>query len=140
MHSTNSAKIASGGTNCTKGININLQERMKINSSRKTLFVVVPLALLIIFFNLYFQFRSVSTSPMIFTGISVGVCRILIMMVVWSRMVLNFSFSWRKTYEVLFFLIWKTINLSVMKFVGFIALFGIATDDGVEDGNLSKLW
>src|SRR5690606_37616762 len=37
--------------------------------AEKTLSVVVPLALLIIFLILYFQFRSVATSLMVFSGI-----------------------------------------------------------------------
>ncbi|MEC7262482.1 MAG: efflux RND transporter permease subunit [Bacteroidota bacterium] len=97
--------------------------------AKKTLSVVVPLALLIIFLILYFQFRSVATSLMVFSGIAVAFAGGFLMIWLYGQdWFLNFSFmgeNLRHLFQM------HTINLSVAVWVGFIALFGIATDDGV---------
>mgnify|MGYP003634717315 CR=1 FL=1 len=97
--------------------------------AEKTLSVVVPLALAIIFLILYFQFRSVSTSLMVFTGIAVAFAGGFIMIWLYGQdWFLNFNFfgeNLRDLFQM------HPINLSVAVWVGFIALFGIATDDGV---------
>lgn len=97
--------------------------------AEKTLSVVVPLVLLIIFLILYFQFRSVATSLMVFTGIAVAFAGGFIMIWLYGQdWFLNFNFfglNLRNVFQM------HTINLSVAVWVGFIALFGIATDDGV---------
>jgi len=97
--------------------------------AQKTLTIVVPLALLIIFLILYFQFHSVSTSLLIFSGIAVA----------WSGgflMIWFYAQPWFLDFDVfgvnmrgLFQM--HPINLSVAIWVGFLALFGIASDDGV---------
>lgn len=97
--------------------------------AEKTLSVVVPLALLIIFLILYFQFRSVSTSLMVFTGIAVAFAGGFIMIWLYGQdWFFNFNLFGENMRELFNM---KTINLSVAVWVGFIALFGIATDDGV---------
>ncbi len=97
--------------------------------AEKTLSVVVPLALLIIFLILYFQFRSVSTSLMVFTGITVAFAGGFIMIWLYGQdWFFNFSLFGENMRDLFNM---KTINLSVAVWVGFIALFGIATDDGV---------
>ncbi|WP_405326467.1 efflux RND transporter permease subunit [Leeuwenhoekiella sp. LLG6367-2.1] len=97
--------------------------------AEKTLSVVIPLALLIIFLILYFQFKSVSTSLMVFTGIAVAFAGGFIMLWLYGQdWFLNFNF-FGENLRYLFNI--KTVNLSVAVWVGFIALFGIATDDGV---------
>ncbi len=97
--------------------------------AEKTLSVIVPLALAIIFLILYFQFRSVSTSLMVFTGIAVAFAGGFLMIWFYGQdWFLNFNFfgeNLRDLFQM------HTINLSVAVWVGFIALFGIATDDGV---------
>ena len=40
--------------------------------SQKTLMIVMPLALFAIFLNLYFQFRSVITTSLVFSGVIVA--------------------------------------------------------------------
>jgi Cu(I)/Ag(I) efflux system membrane protein CusA/SilA len=97
--------------------------------AEKTLSVVVPLALLVIFLILYFQFKSVTTTLMVFIGILVAFSGGFIMIWLygqdWFLNVDLFGIQLREIFQI------KTINLSVAVWVGFIALFGIATDDGV---------
>jgi Cu(I)/Ag(I) efflux system membrane protein CusA/SilA len=97
--------------------------------AEKTLSVVVPLSLLIIFLILYFQFKSVSTSLMVFTGIAVAFAGGFLMIWFYGQdWFMNFNFFGENLRELFQM---HTINLSVAVWVGFIALFGIATDDGV---------
>jgi Cu(I)/Ag(I) efflux system membrane protein CusA/SilA len=97
--------------------------------AEKTLSVVVPLALAIIFLILYFQFKSVTTSLMVFSGIAVAFAGGFIMIWLYGQdWFFNFSLFGENMRDLFSM---KTINLSVAVWVGFIALFGIATDDGV---------
>ncbi|WP_411767815.1 efflux RND transporter permease subunit [Winogradskyella sp. A3E31] len=123
-------KIASGELAVPKGINYAFTGTYENQlRAEKTLSVVVPLALAIIFLILYFQFRSVSTSLMVFTGIAVAFAGGFIMIWLYGQgWFLNFNFfgeNLRDLFQM------HPINLSVAVWVGFIALFGIATDDGV---------
>jgi Cu(I)/Ag(I) efflux system membrane protein CusA/SilA len=93
------------------------------------LMIVIPISLIIIFLILYFQFRSLTSAGLIFSGILVAFSGGFIMLWLYSQgWFLNFSFSGMNIRDI--FQI-DTINLSVAVWVGFIALFGIATDDGV---------
>ena len=123
-------KIDSGELIVPKGINYKFTGTYENQlRAEKTLSVVVPLALAIIFLILYFQFRSVATSLMVFTGIAVAFAGGFIMIWLYGQnWFLNFNFfgeNLRDLFQM------HTINLSVAVWVGFIALFGIATDDGV---------
>jgi len=100
--------------------------------SQKTLMVVLPVALFIIFLILYFQFKSVVTTSLVFSGILVAWSGGFLMLWLYGR-------SWFLDFEVFgvdmqdLFQI-HPINLSVAVWVGFLALFGIASDDGVVMG------
>lgn len=123
-------KIDSGELTVPEGVNYKFTGTYENQlRAEKTLSVVVPLSLIIIFLILYFQFRSVSTSLMVFTGITVAFAGGFLMIWFYGQdWFLNFSFfgeNLRDLFQM------HTINLSVAVWVGFIALFGIATDDGV---------
>lgn len=123
-------KITNGELVVPKGINFQFTGTYENQlRAEKTLSVVVPLTLFIIFLILYFQFRSVATSFMVFTGIAVAFAGGFMMIWFYGQdWFLNFNFfgeNLRDLFQM------HTINLSVAVWVGFIALFGIATDDGV---------
>jgi copper/silver efflux system protein len=95
----------------------------------KTLSIVLPIALLAIFLILYFQFRSVITTLMVFSGIAVawagGFILIWLYAEPWFANFSLFGVNMRELFQM------GPINLSVAVWVGFLALFGIAVDDGV---------
>jgi Cu(I)/Ag(I) efflux system membrane protein CusA/SilA len=97
--------------------------------AQKTLALVIPLALFIIFMILYLQFRSISTTTLVFSGIIVawagGFLLIWLYAQSWFLNFAVFGVNLRDLFQV------HPINLSVAIWVGFLALFGIASDDGV---------
>jgi len=97
--------------------------------AQKTLSVVLPVALFSIFLILYFQFHSVVTTLLVFSGVLVGWAGGFLLIWLYGQpWFLNFSLfgvSMRELFQV------HQINLSVAIWVGFLALFGIASDDGV---------
>ena len=97
--------------------------------SEQTLRLVIPLALLLIFVVLYMQFRSIPTSLNVFSGIFVawsgGFMMIWLYSQPWFLDFSVFGVNMRELFQV------RPYNLSVAVWVGFLALFGIATNDGV---------
>jgi Cu(I)/Ag(I) efflux system membrane protein CusA/SilA len=97
--------------------------------SEQTLKIVIPVALLLIFMVLYFQFHSVPTSLNVFSGIFVawsgGFMMLWLYAQPWFLDFSVFGVNMRDLFQV------RPYNLSVAVWVGFLALFGIATNDGV---------
>ena len=98
----------------------------------KRLSIVIPISLVVIFLLLFFQFKTVIASSIHFSGVFVAFAGGFIMLWLYGQdWFLNFAISgvnMRDLFQM------HTINLSVAVWVGFIALFGIATDDGVIMG------
>jgi Cu(I)/Ag(I) efflux system membrane protein CusA/SilA len=97
--------------------------------SQKKLMVVLPLALVIIFLILYLQFRSVPVSMLVFSGVFIAWAGGFILIWLYGQhWFLDFSLfgaNLRELFQI------RPMNLSVAVWVGFLALFGIASDDGV---------
>ena len=126
-------KIQNGELKLTKGVsykfagNYEQQER-----ATARLMIVVPLALLIVLLVLYFQFKTLTASVIHFSGVFVAFAGGFILLWLYGQdWFMNFSLAgvnMRDLFQM------HTINLSVAVWVGFIALFGVATDDGVLMG------
>ncbi|MCX7987401.1 MAG: efflux RND transporter permease subunit, partial [Bacteroidales bacterium] len=126
-------KIDRGNINLPSGVsfrftgNYEQQER-----ATKRLAIIIPMSLLVIFLLLYFRFRSITASAIHFSGVFVAFAGGFIMLWLYGQeWFLNFSIAgvnMRDLFQM------HVINLSVAVWVGFIALFGIATNDGVIMG------
>lgn len=127
------AKIASGELKLPKGVsfrfagNYEQQER-----AAERLMIVVPIALLLVLLLLYFQFRTVTASLIHFSGVFVAFAGGFMLLWLYGQpWFMNFEVAGanlRDLFQI------HPVNLSVAVWVGFIALFGVATDDGVLMG------
>ncbi len=98
----------------------------------KRLAIVMPISLVLVFLLLFFQFKTFTASSIHFSGVFVAFAGGFIMIWLYGQpWFMNFSFAgvnMRDLFQM------HTINLSVAVWVGFIALFGISTNDGVIMG------
>ena len=106
--------------------------------SQKTLAVILPLAMLVIFLLLYIKFKSLSVAGFIFMSIFIALSGGMILLYAYTQSwFLSFSIFGFQIDQFLFgtsireFFNVQPYHLSVAVWVGFLALFGIASDDGV---------
>ncbi len=126
-------KIASGELTLPKGVtyvfagNYEQQER-----AAKRLLLIVPMSLLAILLILYFQFRTITASLIHFSGVFVALAGGFILLWLYGQpWFMDFSvggMNMRDLFQM------HSVNLSIAVWVGFIALFGLATSDGVLMG------
>jgi Cu(I)/Ag(I) efflux system membrane protein CusA/SilA len=127
------SRIASGELEIPPGVSYRFagSYENQLHAAR-TLSLVLPLALFVIFMLIYFQFKSVSTTLLVFTGVFIawagGFILIWLYGQPWFMDFSLFGVDMRELFQM------HVINLSVAVWVGFLALFGIATDDGVVMG------
>ncbi|QTD49604.1 efflux RND transporter permease subunit [Sulfidibacter corallicola] len=123
-------KIASGELIIPPGVSYEFAGSYE-NQIRATkrLALVLPLALFLIFMILYLQFRSIATTTLIFSSILVAWAGGFLMIWMYGQSWFLdghlFGINLRDLLAI------EPINLSVAVWVGFLALFGIASDDGV---------
>ena len=123
-------KLASGEINLPAGLSYqftgNYENQIR---AEKRLSLIIPVVFVIIFLLLYFQFKDVRSTLLVFSGIIVAFSGGFILIWLYGQgWFMNFSL-FEQNFRDLFQM--KTVYLSVAVWVGFIALFGIATDDGV---------
>lgn len=126
-------KLSSGSLKLPDGVSYkfagNYENQLR---ATKRLTIVIPISLLLILLLLYLQFRTVTASLIHFSGVFVAFAGGFIMLWLYGQgWFMNFSvagINLRDMFQM------HTINLSVAVWVGFIALFGIATNDGVIMG------
>ncbi|CAM2009051.1 efflux RND transporter permease subunit [Acanthopleuribacter pedis] len=124
------AEIAAGRLVVPAGVKMefagNYQNQQRASAR---LALVLPLALIIIFLLLYLNFRSVFISLLIFSAIAVACAGGFILIWLYAQpWFFNMNLVGVNLRDMLDI---GPMNLSVAVWVGFLALFGIASDDGV---------
>jgi Cu(I)/Ag(I) efflux system membrane protein CusA/SilA len=127
------SKIASGELVIPKGVTYHFAGNYEHQArATKRLSIVIPISLLLIFLLLYFQFKTVTASFIHFSGVLVAFGGGFILLWLYGQgWFMNFSIAgvnMRDLFQM------GPINLSVAVWVGFISLFGLATNDGVIMG------
>jgi Cu(I)/Ag(I) efflux system membrane protein CusA/SilA len=124
------AKINAGELEVPKGVSYRFAGSFENQvRSEKRLSLIIPVVMVVIFLILYFQFKSVRISSMVFSSIALAFSGGFIMIWLYGQdWFLNLSWFGENLRDIFQL---ENINLSVAVWVGFIALFGIATDDAV---------
>jgi copper/silver efflux system protein len=127
------SKISSGTLQLPPGVSYkftgNYEQQIR---AVKRLSIVIPVSLILIFLLLFFQFKTVTASFIHFSGVFVAFSGGFILLWLYGQnWFMNFSIAGENMRDLFQM---HQINLSVAVWVGFIALFGIATNDGVIMG------
>jgi Cu(I)/Ag(I) efflux system membrane protein CusA/SilA len=126
-------KIASGEIKLPAGVTYKFAGNYE-NQQRaaKRLLIVIPICLLLILLILYFQFRTITASLIHFSGVFVAFAGGFILLWLYGQpWFMNLSIGGENLRDLFQM---HPVNLSIAVWVGFIALFGIATNDGVLMG------
>lgn len=127
-------KINSGELQLPKGVSYtfagNYEQQQR---AVHRLLILIPVCLILILVILYFQFRTITASFIHFSGVFVAFAGGFILLWLYGEpWFLNFSIgdvNMRDLFQM------RPVNLSIAVWVGFIALFGISTSDGVLMGS-----
>ncbi len=127
-------KIGSGELVLPKGVSYTFAgnyEQQQRAAGR--LMILIPLCLILILVILYFQFKNVTASLIHFSGVFVAFAGGFILLWLYGEpWFMNFSIGEMNVRDMFQM---HPINLSIAVWVGFIALFGISTSDGVLMGS-----
>ncbi|MDR3194316.1 MAG: efflux RND transporter permease subunit [Tannerella sp.] len=126
-------QIASGELQLPDGVSYRFAGNYEQQArAARRLAIVIPVSLLLILLLLYVQFRTVTASLIHFSGVFVAFAGGFILLWLYAQpWFMDFSIAGANMRDLFHI---HPVNLSIAVWVGFIALFGIATDDGVLMG------
>ncbi|MDR2231777.1 MAG: efflux RND transporter permease subunit, partial [Tannerella sp.] len=127
------AAIASGEIKLPDGVSYsfagNFEQQQR---AARHLLIVIPVSLLVILLLLYFHFKTITASLIHFSGVFVAFAGGFILIWLYAQpWFMNFEFGGENIRDMFQM---HPVNLSIAVWVGFIALFGIATNDGLLMG------
>ncbi|MGL5681866.1 MAG: efflux RND transporter permease subunit [Marinifilaceae bacterium] len=127
-------QIANGNLKLPKGTTYSFAgDYQNETRASKRFGILVPLTLVVVFLILYLKFKNGVVAGIVFTGVFVAFAGGFILLWLYSQpWFMNFDIggvSMRSVFHI------STIDVSVAVWVGFIALLGISTDDGILMAN-----
>lgn len=126
-------KLGKGEISLPKGVSYTFAGNYEQQAhATQRLLIIIPISLIAILLILFFQFKSITASFIHFSGVFVAFAGGFIFLWLYGEpWFMNFSIAGANLREIFQM---QPINLSIAVWVGFVALFGIATDDGVLMG------
>ncbi|MEX2656249.1 MAG: efflux RND transporter permease subunit, partial [Balneolales bacterium] len=130
VRDTINRQISEGNLSIPDGVDYVFEgEFQNQQRASQRLAIVLPITLILIFLLIYFQFKSIPVTTIIFTSIALvwagGFMMLWLYGESWFMNFSLFGMEFREFFQI------EAVNLSVAVWVGFLALFGIAVDDGV---------
>ncbi|HJK98869.1 MAG TPA: efflux RND transporter permease subunit, partial [Polyangiaceae bacterium LLY-WYZ-14_1] len=124
------AAVAEGALDVPDGVSFTFAGTYEqLVETERRLQVLIPIALALVFLLLYLQFRRVSTTLIVFSGVALSVATGLTLVWLYGRPGFLDVTVLGRNLGALFQV--GSVDLSVAVWVGVIALVGIATDNGV---------